>query len=91
MAAGRVLSQAPGWRVLPVGEEVSLFDSATGRALRLNRTASDVYSLADGERTEEQLVSVLAESYGLPPQDIAEDVAAGLDQLVGCGALRVSD
>jgi hypothetical protein len=91
MTAARVLAQAPGWRVLPVGDEVSLFDSASGQALRLNRTASDVYSLADGERTEDELVSALAEAYGLSPEDIAQDVAVGLDQLVDCGALRVSD
>ena len=91
MGTGRVLSQAPGWRLLPVGEETSLFDPSTGRALRLNRTASDVYSLADGERTQDDLVSVLAEGYGVLPADIADDVATGVDQLVGCGALEVSD
>lgn len=91
MATSRALSQAPGWRLLRVGDETSLFDSSTGRAVRLNRTATDLYSLADGQRTQDDMVSVLAEGYGVLPQDIADDVATGVDQLVGCGALEVSD
>lgn len=90
MALGGFLSKTPGWRALPVGDEVSLFDPATGRALRLNRTAGDVYSLADGERTEGELVSVLAQAYGVLPQDIADDVASGVRELVGCGALHLN-
>ena len=82
--------QVPGWRALPVGDEVSLFDSATGRALRLNRTAADVYALADGERTVDELLALLARAYGVPPQAIAEDVANGVRELIGAGALRVS-
>lgn len=90
MAHADVLRQAPGWRALAVGDEVSLFDATTGQALRLNRTAADVYALADGEHTMDELVAVLARAYGVPPQSIAQDVANGVQELLTAGALRVS-
>jgi hypothetical protein len=90
MAQRDALWQTPGWRAMPVGDEVSLFDATTGRALRLNRTAADVYALADGEHTVDELVAVLARAYAVTPQSIAEDVANGVRELVDAGALRVS-
>lgn len=90
MAHRDTLRQTPGWRALPVGDEVSLFDPSTGRALRLNRTAADVYALADGEHTVDELLPMLARAYGVTAQSIAEDVAIGVRELVAAGALRVS-
>ncbi|HEV7186467.1 MAG TPA: PqqD family protein [Blastococcus sp.] len=74
-------------REQPLGDELSLFDAATGRALALNRTARDVWSLVDGEATSQQIVAALATAYAVEPEVIADDVALALGELRSAGVV----
>ena len=40
----------------------------------LNATASDIWRLADGERSADQIVDLLASAYGVDPAEIASEV-----------------
>jgi hypothetical protein len=74
-----------------LGDELTAFDSATGTALTLNRTASDLFALADGQTTVSEAVEVLARAYGVPAAAITEDVAGTVRELRTAGFLVASD
>ncbi len=67
--------------------EISLFDTRTGQALALNRTASDVWKCADGSTPVAELVAGLAGAYGVEPDAIHDQVLATLDTLERAGVL----
>ena len=52
--------QAPTVSSEELGDELSLFDSASGTAVALNGTARDIWSLVDGEATFDEVVATLA-------------------------------
>lgn len=62
---------------------------APERLFVLDEHASEVLRLVDGERTVTDIVDVLAAKYDAPAPDIAQDVAAMLQDLVGKGAIRL--
>lgn len=66
----------------------TLFDSTTGRAIFLNHTASQVLSLADGRTGLTEMTTMLAATYGVAPEDIADDVRSALAALAAAGAVR---
>ncbi|GEM_PF-6221000 len=74
-------------REMALGDELSLFDSATGRAVALNSTARDVWALADGQTSVVEVIDTLARAYGVPPEDIADDVRRTLDLLAEAGVI----
>ena len=78
---------APEVSTIELGDELSVFHAGTGTALTLNRTASDVFALADGDTTVADAVSVLARAYGVTAEGIAEDVAAAARLLREAGVL----
>jgi hypothetical protein len=53
----------------------------------LNQTASDVWRLADGGRTFDELVSELAAAYGTRPDAIADDVWQALASFSDSGLM----
>ena len=78
---------APSVRSLPLGDELSVFDSATGRAFALNRTAADVFALADGRATVAEIAQVLSRAYDAEPSGIARDVTLVVRHLTEAGLL----
>ena len=78
---------APDVSTMELGDELSVFHAGTGTALTLNRTASDVFALADGDTTVPEAVSILARAYGVPAEGIADDVAAAVRLLREAGVL----
>jgi pyrroloquinoline quinone biosynthesis protein D len=42
--------------------------------LRLNETGAEILGLCDGHRSVDEIITVLAETYGLPAQDVDGDV-----------------
>ncbi|HEU4749507.1 MAG TPA: PqqD family protein [Acidimicrobiia bacterium] len=71
-----------------IGDEISLYDPTTERVMVLNTTASDVWRLADGEYTVEELVDLLAQAYQVDPGSIREDVRRAVDRLSSEGLLE---
>lgn len=81
---------APSLSTVELGDELSVFDAATGTALTLNRTASDVFALADGHTTVGEAVEVLARAYGVEAGEIADDVVQTVQRLHESGVLVAS-
>ncbi len=53
---------------------ISLLNPRTERVLMLNETASDVWRLADGEHSLEEITDLLARTYDVAPDRIRGDV-----------------
>lgn len=82
---------APTVSTVELGDELTAFDSATGSAVTLNRTASDLFALADGRTTVSEAVGVLSAAYGVDSAEIADDVAGAVRDLHAAGFLIPSD
>lgn len=54
---------------------VAVYSAASDQVLVLSETASDIWRLLDGLRSERQVVEVLAERYCVAPDSIASDVS----------------
>lgn len=72
---------------MELGDELSVFHAGTGTALTLNRTASDVFALADGETSVQEAIGVLARAYGVEADGIANDVVEAVRLLREAGVL----
>lgn len=86
-----MVGAAPSVRSMPLDDELSIFDSATGSAFALNRTAADVFALADGHTSVGEIVEILATVYAAEPADLAPDVERVVTQLTGAGLLVPTD
>lgn len=78
-----------GLHVIRLDDEVVLLHP-DGGVHRLDRTATVVFDLCDGERSVSQIVAELSEASGLPIGEIERDVIALLAQLEGLGVLMPS-
>ena len=74
-----------------IGAEISLYDPSSERVLVLNTTASDVWRLADGTRTVNEIVALLSQSYEVEPGTIAGDVENAVTRLRDEGMLEGGD
>ena len=88
MKTATVLFPADDISVLGLGDEMTVFNAATGRALVLNRTAADVLALADGRTTLGGVVEVLARAYGVEADVITGGVQATAAKLAEEGVLE---
>jgi hypothetical protein len=79
--SSRVCWHAPTVRSHELGDELTLFDTATGRAVALNGTARDIWALVDGESDVDDIVQTLASAYRVEPALIVADVEMALTQL----------
>ena len=77
-------------RAEELDDELTVFDSRTGTAVALNRTAADIFALADGVSTLSEVVATLARNYAVEPSTIADDVRRVVRELTEAGIL-VSD
>jgi Coenzyme PQQ synthesis protein D (PqqD) len=71
-----------------VAEDVMLYDTDNETFISLNSTAGDVWRLASGEFTFQEIVDRLASSYQVQAADISDEVAAIVDELVAAGLLQ---
>ncbi len=62
---------------------------APERLFMLDEHAAEVLKLVDGRRTVDEIVGTLAERYNATPAEIADDVGAMLQDLVGKGAIQL--
>ncbi len=70
-----------------VAGDISLYDAQTEKVLVLNGTASDIWRLCDGEQTVDQIVSLLAQAYGVSEDSIRPQVLETIETLVSEGFL----
>lgn len=78
-------------RAEELDDELTLFDTRTGTAVALNRTAADILALADGESTVAELVTTLARTYAVEPSAIADEVLQVVHDLTAAGILIADD
>jgi hypothetical protein len=78
---------APHVVVSELDGDISLYDSVGRDVHVLNATASDVWRLLDGEHTLDQIVELMARSYGVDPCDIRVHVARTVDVFTDLGVL----
>jgi hypothetical protein len=73
-----------------VDDEVLLLDSRTGKYFSLNRTAGDVWRLADGQMSADQIVAALAVAYQVEPNTIRNEVNEIIDGFAAAGLFQPS-
>ena len=83
-SAGR---PADSVRLLELDGELSLFDTRTGPAMVLNRTAADILALADGGTTVGEVIDTLAHAYAVTAEHIGPSVRDVIAELVLSGVL----
>jgi len=83
----RVGPPAPHILETEVEGEISLYDPRKENVTILNGTASDVWLLCDGTRSTDEIVELLASSYGVDAGQIKGEVTATIDQFVAAGLL----
>jgi Coenzyme PQQ synthesis protein D (PqqD) len=62
-------------------EDVCLYRPDVNEAVVLNRSAADVWRLADGESTVTDIVSQLATAYGVDCSKVERDIQGVVDDL----------
>lgn len=65
-----------------VDGDISLYDTRTERVIVLNPTASDVWRLADGEMTVDQISRALGKAYAADANEIKRDVERLIESLI---------
>jgi coenzyme PQQ biosynthesis protein PqqD len=78
----------PGYRLETIDDELLLFHPAKTQVLYCNQTASVIWQLCDGQRTIQEIVSLLSDAYPESAEEINRDVDAVLQSLRECDALE---
>ena len=76
------------YKLVELEGESMLYHSAEGKALYLNETASVLWKLCDGQRNVATIEDLLKGAYPEAPE-LAEDVDAAFNLLIGHGALEI--
>ena len=71
-----------------IDDDLSLYDALAERVVVLNTTASDIWRLADGEHTPDEIVALLAGTYSTTADAIRSDVEQVITSLIDNGLLR---
>lgn len=64
------------------GDQTAVFDSTSGRLLRLNDYAMALWELCDGATTAAEMAEALSELTGLTPDDTLREVTETLETLL---------
>lgn len=70
-----------------IDNDISVYDPLNEQVTTLNATASDIWRLADGSHTLEQIVDLLAKAYGVSKAGIGNEVEETVDKLISAGLL----
>ncbi len=77
------------YRLEQLDNEMVLYHPSETKILYFNQTASLIWQLCDGERTAEEMISLLSESYPESASDIASDVQSTLQQFEEHGCIEL--
>lgn len=81
MSLGRIGPPAASTVATEIDGRISLFNPDTDRVLMLNETASDIWRLADGEHSLDDLNALLAQAYGVDAGSIRAEVEEAITVL----------
>lgn len=79
-----------GYRMETVDEDVMLFHPGKTQIHYLNPTAALIWQLCDGQRTTDELIRLLVESYPDASAEIPADVHDTLQDLINKGCLSLA-
>jgi hypothetical protein len=88
MLSSRRPCQKPDYRLEMIDGELLLFHPGQTKILYCNPTASLVWQLCDGQRTGQEITTLLAEAFPEEAEAIATDVEATLRQFLRHGAIE---
>jgi hypothetical protein len=77
----------PALHAETMDDELLLYDPSGSRIVQLSSTAALIWQLCDGQRTVEDMISLLQAAYPDAAESIALDVPDMLDQWVEAGCL----
>lgn len=80
-------SHSPEVVVEDLDDDVCLYRPDIDEVVVLNATAGDVWRLADGELSEDELVDRLAAAYQLPAEQVRPDIQSVISDLIERGYL----
>ena len=70
-----------------VDGDISIYDPGSERVVVLNKTASDVWRLADGQHTIDEIAELLARAYQVDVRSISDDVGQTVEGFVDAGLI----
>jgi hypothetical protein len=88
MLLSRRPCQKPDYRLEMIDGELLLFHPGQTKILYCNPTASLVWQLCDGQRTGQEITTLLADAFPEEAEAIAADVEATLRQFLRHGAIE---
>lgn len=77
------------FKIEEIDGETLLYHLGQTKTVYLNQSATIIWQLCDGERTVDEIVSLLQENYPEDAQTIAGDVETALTQFVNEGAIEL--
>ncbi len=83
----RVGPPVSGVATTEIDGRISILNPVTDRVVMLHETASDVWRLADGQHSVEEMTRLLAASYQSEPDRIRADVESAIEMMQGEGLL----
>jgi coenzyme PQQ biosynthesis protein PqqD len=88
VTASRIPRQVPGFSLQALDNELLLYQPGLTKTVHLNQTASLIWQLCDGQRSVDDIVALLEDSFPDDSARIAADVAAALKGLQRDGAIE---
>ncbi len=80
----------PGYLLEAIDNELLLYHPAETKVMYCNQTASLIWQLCDGQRTRQEIISLLTDAYPAAEQSIAGDVQETLQQFLEHGAIDLA-
>ncbi|WP_374420901.1 PqqD family protein [Novosphingobium arvoryzae] len=71
-----------------IDDEIVVMDLESGNFFSLKDTALDIWRLVDGTRSSADIAAELANDYDVAESELADDVAAFLDEALTAGLLE---
>ena len=90
-ADSRVPTPKPDYRLEELDGELLLYHPADTKTIYLNATASLIWNLCDGERSIDEIVELLVESFPEAGDSIENEVQETLDQFANHGAIELDN
>jgi hypothetical protein len=84
----RTPRRPPGFRLERMDNELLLYHAAKTTALYLNETATLIWHLCDGQRTETEIANLVSQAFPEAGEDVTADVEATLRRFEEVGAIE---
>ena len=78
----------PHFSLERLDNEILLYHPGLTKAIQLNETAAIVWELCDGQRSDEEIATMLVDAYPDQADDVRRDVESVLHRLSVEGALQ---